>query len=579
MFVRMEINMQKQLRKISFWCVAAFAAILSGIALMIAAGTGREENIQPSFGESRVSLEKWTSIENDEERLINAFPYEVQGSKGVFYCQIPGTVTEGDVLVFANHYQKISVSIEDEEIYSYGMKGDSKYFMPANLKCFIGMLPEYRGKIMKVKIFNGHSPLRVVLDQPVWSTGWAIVLDTLRRNLAAGCFCIVSGIGGILLLAAAGVFAVKKGLQTGKILISLGSFMLLSSLWILTDSGLLQLCMGNSQLILITSFETFFVLPIPFLCFMEQISIHKTKVFRWLRYAFALNCIIQNILYLTATRNFLHMVLFTHVIIFASIIYIIYFMVNEYVHYRLFYAKGILVGIAGFVCMSGFSIIVFYSSRGNADEHFFIAGFALLVLDFLWMSVRKIREFTEAGMREKVYKELAFQDVLTGLGNRNLYENRLELHRRIGAADSFSVAVLDINGLKGVNDTYGHGEGDKLIRDGAECIQKVFADMGQCFRIGGDEFVVLMPDREIDSSFCREKLWEELTGYNKDRGIQLSLAAGFAVKKKNTYEDRDLAELIEMADQDMYREKNGILAPILFRKKVENVERQKPIRK
>lgn len=542
--------MQRQRKKVCFWCAAVCIAILSVSALAVGVYTGKDENIRPKLQNSRISMDSWVSIENSKENRIITFPYEAQKSEGIFQCRIPDTVTEEDVLVFPNHYQRVSVSIEGEEIYSYGMGNHGKYFIPANMKCFVEMKPEYRGKLLEVKIISRQNNSGAVLDQPLWSTGASIVLDILNNNMSAGFFCMIVGVGGIILLAAAAVLAVKRPIEPGKLFVSLGIFMILSALWIVTDSELLQLCIGNSQLIVLVSFEAFFMLPVPFLWFMDQISIHKTKVFRWLRYLFVLNCILQNTLYLAGVMDFIHMVLVTHLIIFVSIIYIVSSMIKEYVRYRLVYAKGILTGIAGFVCLSGISIVLFYRSRGNSDEFFFIIGFILFLLNLLWVSIRKLREFTESGVKEKIYRELAFQDVLTGLGNRNLYEKNLEKYEILDSSVCFSVIVMDINGLKGVNDRYGHSEGDRLIRDGAECIRKAFSEIGECYRIGGDEFVVLMSDVKADAVFCREKLKEVLAEYNKGSEVPLAIAVGVAVKNAGT--SGKLKELVKRADHDMY---------------------------
>ena len=81
-------------------------------------------------------------------------------------------------------------------------------------------------------------------------------------------------------------------------------------------------------------------------------------------------------------------------------------------------------------------------------------------------------------------------DPLTGVFSRLAYHESLEQYAASVPAD-LTVFLMDINGLKGVNDALGHEAGDELICGAAQCITQAVGDRGKIFRIGGDEFVVL----------------------------------------------------------------------------------------
>lgn len=562
----MKTDLQKQWKRVRFWLVTAGTAILIIGVLMTVFGPDKKEDIRPQIQGSSLSNGEWTSLENGALCRISSFPYEVNEKKGIFFYQIPDEADTEDVLVLENRYQKVRVSVDGEEIYSYGEREGRQRFMPANIKCFIEMKPEYQGKVLEVEIEGWMEPLSIVLYEPQWSNDGSVVRDIITGNMAAAIFFIIVGIFGCVLVAASVIWAVRISGQYSENFASLGVFMLISAVWILTDSELLQLCVDNSQLILIVSFEAFFLMPVPFLYFLDKICVHDTNVFRWLRIVFILNCMIQNVIYLTGKNDFIHMVKVTHLIIFISIIYIVYYMMKEYIHYRLYYAKGVLIGIAGFACIAGVSIFIFYLNRGADDAFFFILGFALLMLDLFLMSVHKLRDMAESSVREKIYRELAFEDLLTGLGNRNLYEKWLERYDADRSGAAFSIAVMDINGLKQINDSYGHVEGDHLIQAGAECIRRTFQGIGECYRIGGDEFVVMMPDVELDVNLYRDKLKGEISRWNDGQEIELSIAVGFTVKKAGALCNGGLGELIEAADREMYREKNAKSGTVICRR-------------
>src|SRR3712207_2828921 len=89
---------------------------------------------------------------------------------------------------------------------------------------------------------------------------------------------------------------------------------------------------------------------------------------------------------------------------------------------------------------------------------------------------------------------LAFSDVLTGLANRALFTDRLELALRRTARSGGEVAVvfLDLDGFKTVNDSLGHAAGDRLLREVAALLQSAVRSEDTLARLGGDEFAILV---------------------------------------------------------------------------------------
>lgn len=97
--------------------------------------------------------------------------------------------------------------------------------------------------------------------------------------------------------------------------------------------------------------------------------------------------------------------------------------------------------------------------------------------------IRMNKKLMEQRMKSSV-------DVLTGVFSRLAYHECLEQYADSVPTD-LTVFLMDINGLKGVNDALGHEAGDELICGAAQCITQAVGDRGKIFRIGGDEFVVL----------------------------------------------------------------------------------------
>lgn len=145
---------------------------------------------------------------------------------------------------------------------------------------------------------------------------------------------------------------------------------------------------------------------------------------------------------------------------------------------------------------------------------------------------------------------LAYTDELTGIGNRMAFSEKLKEYEQ---TENIACVVADVNNLKLCNDKYGHSEGDKVIRDAAEIICKAFKGMGSCYRIGGDEFCILIPGagkKEIHNAL--ERVDVLVKEKNQERELPLSVAFGYAVREGL---DESAEELFKRSDAMMYRKK------------------------
>ncbi len=152
---------------------------------------------------------------------------------------------------------------------------------------------------------------------------------------------------------------------------------------------------------------------------------------------------------------------------------------------------------------------------------------------------------------KKVINYLGFHDKLTGLYNRSFLEEeckRLNTHRQL----PFSIIMADVNGLKMINDSLGHQQGDKLLKSAARIIKGTCREEDIIGRWGGDEFVILLPEtteKDADKIINRIKYKCE----NEESEIPISIAMGRATKQN---QNKKLDELLQEADHKMYRKKS-----------------------
>jgi diguanylate cyclase (GGDEF)-like protein len=153
---------------------------------------------------------------------------------------------------------------------------------------------------------------------------------------------------------------------------------------------------------------------------------------------------------------------------------------------------------------------------------------------------------------EKILK-LARFDRLTGLRNRMYFEQEMERFR-IEQVQNPALLIFDIDGLKLVNDTYGHNRGDELLLFLARCLDQGGASEEITARVGGDEFVILMPDATEEKAQRRcQLIKEQVEKHNKaNLEIFFSLSTGYAIAEAMP---ENYADFFREADNAMYREK------------------------
>ncbi len=158
---------------------------------------------------------------------------------------------------------------------------------------------------------------------------------------------------------------------------------------------------------------------------------------------------------------------------------------------------------------------------------------------------------------EEAYQDalaMANKDALTCVKNKRAYvQTETEMDERIrdGEQKPFTVAVCDLNNLKEVNDTLGHKAGDDYIRKTCAIICDVFSH-SPVFRIGGDEFAVILQGRDHDRRDMLEKELSEDFDKNKIEGIR---PCAFGLSEYNPQTDQRLQDVFERADKLMYENK------------------------
>ncbi|MDD3032015.1 MAG: PAS domain S-box protein, partial [Atribacterota bacterium] len=168
------------------------------------------------------------------------------------------------------------------------------------------------------------------------------------------------------------------------------------------------------------------------------------------------------------------------------------------------------------------------------------------------------QDISERKKTEEKIEKLARIDSLTGCYNRGygleLLDRQIKLSQR--NKSPLLIAFLDIDNFKAINDTFGHNEGDQVLKEVVELFKSSLREVDIICRMGGDEFLLAFPDSSVQEvPLIRDRLQKKLTQLNKDinRDYTISLSMGFSEYLPEKPKTMD--ELIVIADQEMYEEK------------------------
>ncbi len=180
-------------------------------------------------------------------------------------------------------------------------------------------------------------------------------------------------------------------------------------------------------------------------------------------------------------------------------------------------------------------------------------NFAIEIAMILGLVFNNIEQYEKITRSEENLSYLSFHDPMTELYNRTFINDYFE--KNSGLIER-TVFMFDIDRLKYVNDTFGHADGDKLIKSAAKVLERSFREESILARIGGDEFMAIIPETDkILADRILERLREEVENNNRDLAeshLALSLSAGFALPQGAP---ETLEALMQRADEEMYRDK------------------------
>jgi len=193
--------------------------------------------------------------------------------------------------------------------------------------------------------------------------------------------------------------------------------------------------------------------------------------------------------------------------------------------------------------------IVLANSKKNYTENDFRA--ALRLSQFYSLAIQR-KKFDDE------LKRLATLDTMTDSLNRRTGLEFLDKYFKLACRNKsrLTICYLDINNLKTVNDTYGHNEGDKLIKLVSSTLKKCLRESDIISRLGGDEFLIILPDsRQEDAHQILERICSNLSTWSETEKKPYKASISFGIVENNQNIIKSSNHFLELADNEMYKNK------------------------
>lgn len=500
--------------------------------------------------------EGWMIDLNGNETLLTDYPTRVNvepWESYTIYKTLPASEEALNLLISTDH-QDVTVKLDDTMIYISTQQTSSVSFY-ANLHHVVTVGHDTGNDHVLSITFHSPYAKTAGLIYPIYeslgSTGTLYATVFFQHIWAVG-FGLLFMIMGIIVLSISHI--VDKSRAQGRLYLAL--FAIVFGAWVIAKSTLLQFITNNAYLLGGLQKTLFMIIPIPLLMYYKGYITKKfEKETLGLIGYFGLQSIVVTTLQLFGILDFVQPAFFVSIMTLICMVILLVFIVIDVLNsnerakkFSRYYGILFLYGFVTFINgqLFNYQDLSIYSLA-------VLGLFSIIIfIDYIFFIEKRLK----LSYLSEDYAKLAYLDRLTGSKNRHAYEEDFERFFHNGRIrQNLRLVFFDLDGLKQINDKYGHVEGDFALKEGFSMILNAFGRFGDCYRIGGDEFACIIQSLDDDLyDSCRKQLIHDVKSLSAYHKFDLRISVGTSI-----FDDKDanMNDMIVRADRDMYENKNN----------------------
>lgn len=462
---------------------------------------------------------------------------------------LPDKIMEDEVIAFYGYYGTAKIFIDGKKVLQdEPNKTKSKYFGEENTKswCSINLNPSYEGKQIHI-ILESKNDSNVIYNI-VYGDKLSVAFETIRPS---GILIICVSLMFVAIIISMFMMVILRKDEAVRRIFYMILYIFVIGLYFFMQTGIVWAF--TSDRVITESLEYIFLVlwVFPMYMFLKEVLGEKSGTVDLFVGQYTLFLIVLftlkvlGIVELNKAMTFLNL----EMVLFLIIGIILIFIFNRSSEENLI-KKGmffLLVAI-GLLAEIAYYRVTFKCTCGFATATLILAVF-LEIKDGIGNTVKYIEQTTES----KYYELLSIEDKMTGCKNQNAFIRDLRKLKNKNL-ENYSVAVMDLDKLKHINDEYGHRYGDDAIKQAIQCFYMAFEGDGTFYRRGGDEFIWIGRD------YSSEKLDDIIKYFDKlcalvDLETKYHFGASIAYSQYNPETDISIETTIDRADKKMYEVK------------------------
>lgn len=496
----------------------------------------------------------WVQIlENGEEQEFS-FPtdYEADHDETIV-LEHRMEAAEGDTLKLQFLHLAVDVYLEDQLLYTYGSGELPFSHTTARTVHFVSLPEDFAGKTLRVALtpcLEGTEVYRI--STPVLGTTFSLLMNMVAMEGWA--------VAGAVMLVFFGVCILLLGLFTRKLpritsqTLYLGIFSVTAGIFCFFETELALLLTNNPYVVHTGDGVALQVICLPVYGLFYTVC--RDYFPRFVKFGFlygVCSFVVQNILNFMG-HDYRYFALATHLGIVLCIVTAL-LILGRAIKRKDGETRRFILRFLPLIIFTLPELVNFYWIIPFQGFFFEFGIFVFVLLQLRSIGQNMLRNYQQAA-KSQMYEQLAMTDYMTKLKNRTAYQHRIYEHSEQEDPEDVFCVMVDINNLKMVNDTYGHEKGDILISETAIALQMTFREYGEMYRIGGDEFAVIL------TGVTREKMEELRQTFrenlqNRGAVCDFPVDAAFGYARFRKGEDRNLEQTFVRADDRMYEDKRN----------------------